>query len=917
MNKLMSIFSRISNLFSRSSLDREIESELQSHIGMRIDDNLAHGMSPEHARRDALERFGNPTVTKEHVVFADAAVVLGSIWDDIRYAFRQLRKSPGFATTTVLTLAIGIGANLAIFQLLYGVLFAHLPVEQPAQLYSLHAVQSPFDGEWFFSFPAYRRLRQATKVHAPVFARSGFGIGVLQETDGATSRIEFQLVSDNFFSVLGLAPATGRFFLDGDDERQQSEWPVILRYDYFKQHFAANQPVVGKRSTFNGVPIVIVGVAPKGFSGVVRGQAPDLWLPLAAQATNRFGTWFDSLGPGYDVNLDRSYLNQASIFWLWTLSRIPEGAKPVAPAQWTSALAPDLSLLAAASKDARDRTRIRSSQVKLISAENGEGSLAKRYSRPLIILMAMAVVILLVGCLNLANLQMARLQQRELEIATRIALGASRTRVLRQVAIETVVLAGVGGVLAFATGRAASSLLLHWASGREQTIPIDPQIGAAAALLGAALLLGALAGFGLLPAWHMTRKSFSTASKARVGQLSGQSKAGRRWSNLLLASQVSFSLLLLSAAVLFAQTLRNLSRVDAGMDREHVLTVHLDMRNTGFAEHQNNLPSFYDTVIQQLKALPTVRDVAVHMCTIPNCGWNTAIHVFGSPEIAEAQLHGEEDRVGVGYFRTLGIPILQGRDFDKEDNQRSQQVAILSRSYARKLFGDESPLGHWVGYSAPPGDHQFLVVGVVADARVDGLRSEAPPVAYFPIDQRPAPVSSVEVRVRGPLSSLPAEIRESLYKLAPALPVTEIVPLDLEFDDGLSTEALLARLTSIFGALTLALAALGFYGLFSFRVARRTSEIGVRMALGATRSQVRALFLGQTLKIMVAGLIPGAVLAVGTSYFARKILYGTARVDIWALGFAVVILAAVSMLATLVPAHQAASIDPMRALRSE
>jgi predicted permease len=916
MSKLRSIFGRISNLFSRSSLDREIESELESHIEMRIEDNLAQGMSPEHARRDALARFGNPTATKEHVVFADAAVALGSVWDDTRYAFRQLRKSPGFAATTVLTLAIGIGANLAIFQLLYGVLFAHLPVKQPAELYSLHAVQSPFDGEWFFSFPAYRRLRQATQEDAPVFARSGFGIGVLQETDGATSRIEFQLVSDNFFSALGLAPSAGRFFLDGDDQRQQSEWPVILRYGYFKEHFAANQPVLGKRSTFNGVPIVIVGVAPKGFSGVVRGQAPDLWLPLAADATNRFGTWFDSLGPGY-VDLERSHLNQASFFWLWVLSRTPDGVRPAAPAHWTSALAPDLSLIAGASKETRDRTRILRSQVKLISAENGEGSLAKTYSPPLIILMAMAVVILLVGCLNLANLQMARLQQREIEIATRIALGASRTRVLRQVAIETVVLAAMGGVLAFATGRASSSLLLHWASGRGQTIPIDPQIGAAATLLGASLLLGALVGFGLLPAWHMTRKSFSMASKARVGQLSGQSKAGRRWSNLLLASQVSFSLLLLCAAVLFAQTLRNLSRVDAGMDREHVLTVHLDMRNTGFAAHQNNLPAFYDTVIQQLKALPMVRDVAVHMCTIPHCGWNTAVHVFGSPEMAETQLHGEEDRIGVGYFRTLGIPILQGRDFAKEDDQRSQQVAILSRSYARKLFGDESPLGHWVGYSAPPGDHQFLVVGEVADARVDGLRSEAPPVAYFPIDQRPAPVSSVEVRVRGPLSSLPAEIRESLYRLAPALPVTEIVPLDLEFDDGLSTEALLARLTSIFGALTLALAALGFYGLFSFRVAKRTPEIGVRMALGATRSQVRGLFLGQTLQIMVAGLIPGLALALGTSYFARKLLYGTGRMDLWALGFAVVILAAVGLLATLVPAHQAASIDPMRALRSE
>jgi predicted permease len=916
MNRLMSIFGRISNLFSRSSLDREIESELQSHIEMRIEDNLAQGMSPEHARRDALARFGNPTATKEHVVFADAAVVLDSVWDDTRYAFRQLRKSPGFATTTVLTLAIGIGANLAIFQLLYGVLFAHLPVQQAAELYSLHAVQSPFDGEWFFSFPAYKRLRQATHENAPVFARSGFGIGVLQETDGATSRIAFQLVSDNFFSVLGLAPSAGRFFLDGDDRREPSEWPVILRYGYFQEHFAANQPVLGKRATFNGVPIVIVGVAPKGFSGVVRGQAPDVWLPLAADATNRFGTWFDSLGPGY-VDLDRSHLNQASFFWLWVLSRTPDGVKSAAPAHWTSALAPDLSLIAGASKDTRSRTRILRSQVNLISAKNGEGSLAKRYSPPLIILMAMAVVILLVGCLNLANLQMARLQQREIEIDTRIALGASRTRVLRQVAIEAVVLAGAGGVLAFATGRAASSLLLHWASGRGHTIPIDPQIGAAATLLGTALLLGALVGFGLLPAWQMTRKSFSMASKARVGQLAGQSKAGRRWSNLLLASQVSFSLLLLCAAGLFAQTLRNLSRVDAGMDRDHVLTVHLDMRNTGFAEHQNNLPSFYDTLIQQLKALPMVREVAVHMCTIPKCGWNTAVHVFGSPEMAEAQLHGEEDHVGEGYFRTLGIPILQGRDFSKEDNQQSQQVAILSRSYARKLFGDESPLGHWIGYREPPGDHQFLVVGEVADARVDGLRSDAPPVAYFPIDQRPAPVQSVEVRVRGPLSSVPAEIRESLYKLAPALPVTEIVPLDLEFDDGLSTEALLARLTSIFGALTLALAALGFYGLFSFRVARRTSEIGVRMALGATRSQVRAMFLGQTLQIMVAGLIPGLALALGTSYFARKLLYGAGRMDLWALGFAVVMLGAVGLLATFVPAHQAASIDPMRALRSE
>jgi predicted permease len=913
----MSIFRRMSNLFSRASLDREIEAELKSHIDLRIEDNIALGMPPQDARRDALLRFGSPTATKERVTSADVALACDSVWADTRYSFRQLRKSPGFAITTVLTLAMGIGANLAVFQLLHAVMFAHLPVKQPAQIKSLRAVQSPFDGEWFFSYPAYRRLRQATQRDAPVFARSGFGEGVLREADGVTSRIDFQLVSDNFFNVLGLSPSTGRFFLEGDDQRQQADWPVILRYGYFKQHFDAHQPVIGRQATFNGVPIVIVGVAPEGFGGVVPGQAPDLWLPLGAKATNQFGTWFDSLGPGHDVDLDRSYLNQASIFWLWVLARTPDGAGPAVAAHWTSALAPDLSLIAGASKDTRDRTRILASQVKLVSAENGEGSLAKAYSLPLIILTAMSAVVFLVGCLNLANLQMARLHEREVEIATRIALGASRARVLRQVVTEAVVLAAIGGVLARVTGRLCTSLLLRWASGRGQVIPIDPQLGVGTTLLGAVFLLAAFVGFGLLPAWHITRESFSTASRARAGRLSGQSKAGRRWSNLLLASQVSFSLLLLCAAALFAETLRNLSRIDAGLDRDQVLSVHLDMRSTGFAKQQADLPSFYQAITQQIEALPMVKDAAVHMCTIPNCGWNTVVHPFASPEIAEAQLHGEEDHVGVGYFRTLGIPILQGRDFARGDNQQSQRVAILSRSYAQRLFGEESPIGHWIGYNVSPQDHQFLIVGEVADARVDGLRSDAPPAVYFSIDQRPDPIQSIEVRARGSLKTLPTDIRDILHRLAPELPVTEVVPLHDEFEDGLSTEALLARLTGAFAALALGLAVLGFYGVLSFRVARRSSEIGVRMALGATRSHVRALFLSQTLQILLAGLIPGVALALGASYLARKLLYGAGTMDISALGFAVFVLATAGLLATLVPANRAASIDPMRALRSE
>jgi predicted permease len=910
----MAIFRRIWKLFFQSSLDRRIEFEPKSHIDRQGEDNVAHGLSRKDARRDAVLRFGNPSGTQERATVEDAALTLHSALADMRYSIRQLYQSPGFAATAVLTMALGIGANLAVFQLLYGVMFAHLPVRQPAQIVSIHTIRSPFDGQWFVSYSAYRRLREATLSTSQVFAHSGIGDGVFQSTGASERRIRFQMVSDNFFAVLGISPASGRFFGEGEDSQEESEWPVILGNGFFKEHFGGDRAAIGQRAKLNGVPIVIIGVAPARFNGVVQGDAPDVWLPLAAQATGRFGTWFDSLGPGYGVHLTKPYRTQPSIFWLWAMARVPNAAEPVAAAHWMATLEPDIAMMAAASKDAQVRARVLASHVELVSAENGEGTLSKRYSLPLKILLAMAGVILLVGCLNLANLQMARLLQREREIAIRIALGASRTRVLRQIASESVLLAAIGGPLAFATGRVSSALLLHWASGRGTDIAIDLHIGSAAYLMGISALLGTLVCFGLLPAWLHTRKSFSTAVKSRVGSVPSQGKAGQRWSNLLLASQVSLSLSLVCAAALFAETLRNLSNIDTGMDREHLVSVSLDMRSTGFADQEKNLAAFYGSLIERLKALPEVRDAAVQMCSVPDCGWNTALHVYGKPELAEAQLHGEEDHVGLGYFRTVGIPLLQGRDFTNADNEHSQKVAILNRAYARKLFGDASPIGHWIGYKD---DHQFLIVGEVADALVDGLRSAAPPMVYMSIGQGPEPVQTIDVRSRGSLQTLPSEIRESLRALAPALPVTEIVPLDVEFNDGLSTEDLVAQLAGVFGGLTLALAALGFYGLMSFRVARRTSEIGMRMALGATRARVRALFLRQTLGILLAGTIPGAALSFGTAYLTRRLLYGPGAMDVWALGFAVCVLAVVGVLAAIVPAHRAASIDPMQALRNE
>jgi MacB-like periplasmic core domain len=350
MQKLRAFLLRLFGLVRRQGGHDEFTAELESHISLDTDQGIRAGLDPAEARRQALIRLGGAEQTRQAHRERGTLPALEIFFQDTRFALCQLSRSPGFAATVILTLALGIGANLAVFQLLYSVLFAELPVTKPGEIHSLHAVPSPFDGEWFFSYPAYRRLRAETPVQAPVFARSGFGVGVLQELDGSTTRNNFQLVSDNFFPVLGLAPAAGRFFLDGDDQRTPSEWPVILRYGYFKHRFAADPSVVGRRATFNGIPIVVVGVAPEGFTGIVPGEAPDLWLPLAAHGTHRFDTWFDSLGPGHNVNLDQSWLNQPTIFWLWTLTRTSQASEAAARRHWSSAIAPDLALIAGPAK---------------------------------------------------------------------------------------------------------------------------------------------------------------------------------------------------------------------------------------------------------------------------------------------------------------------------------------------------------------------------------------------------------------------------------------------------------------------------------------------------------------------------------------------------------------------------------------
>jgi predicted permease len=401
------------------------------------------------------------------------------------------------------------------------------------------------------------------------------------------------------------------------------------------------------------------------------------------------------------------------------------------------------------------------------------------------------------------------------------------------------------------------------------------------------------------------------------GSRLAQTRIERCRANPLRAAQVSLSLLLTVMSGCFAATLVHWETNDLGMDREHVLSVHVEMRRTGYIDRHHDWIGLYHRVQQRLEALPEVRAASVEMCPMPQCGWNTALYVFGRSGLSNAQVHGEEDHVGPGFFTTMGIPLLRGRDLASTDTEKTQTVAILSRSYARQLFGDESPIGHRVGYEPAPNDHKFLIIGEVADAHVDGPQAAAPPVVYMSIEQNPFPVHAIQVRTAGDPLQIADRIRAAIRQVDPDLPITEIVPLATEMNDSLGTEKLLARLASIYAGLTLLLVGIGFYGVMSSRTSRRKSEFGIRLALGASRQHIRMLVVKQTASILLAGIVPGLLLSFLAIRMARHLLFGSPGANSTSIAGAALVLILAGLSASIIPSRRAGLADPLETLRSE
>jgi predicted permease len=895
-----------------------LSEELEAHLQMAIAERVADGEDPVQARAAALRELGNVPLIEDVTRERWGWMWLENLLHDTRYALRQLRRAPAFSVTALLTLAFGIGANLGVFQLLYAVILAELPVPHPEELVTVHAARTPFDQAWFVSYSAYQRLRASTP-EAPLLATTGSAHEDLQLPNGALGKPSCQMVSDNYFDVLGVAPAAGRFFIPAEDAPGQGEWPAVLRYDYARDTFGSAQQAVGQHMLLNGRPFVVIGVAHRRFLGDITGYATDLWMPLALQSTGGFDRAFDSLGPGHDVNLHKPWYNQPGIFWLALIARVPAERRAAVLAKWDQVFRPDRELMTEATADPAVISALLRASTELVPAGQGRGNMRENFSAPLVLLMALSASIFLVGCLNLANLQLARLNTRAQELGVRMALGASRGRLLLQLVLEDALIVVAGCASAFVMGRMASAILVRWASNHNRLITLDLHSSLPFVALGVALMLLSLLSFSIFPGIVFIRTTVAQSAGSGT-KVSGISQTARqRWrSNALLVAQVSFSLLLSTMSACFAATLAHWETVDVGMDREHLLSVHVDMhqyRYTG--EHRSILPALYRRMQERLHALPGIRSAAVDMCGNLSCGWNTALYVFGRSGLTNGQVHGQEDHVGLGFFATMGTPILRGRDFSSADTDKTQRVAIISRSYARQLFGDTDPIGQWVGYQPAPNDHEFLIVGEVADARVNGPEREPPPVVYMSIDQSPDPVNNIRVRAIGDPRQLSDSVRQALHEVDPTLPVVEVVPFSTELNGGLGTEKLLARLAGVYASLTLLLVAIGFYGVMSSRATRRKSEFGIRLALGATRGHIQMLFVGQTVHILLTGILPGAILSILAVRAASHFLYGSVSANSLAIIAASLVLAFAGSVATLLPACRAALADPLETLRSE
>jgi putative ABC transport system permease protein len=853
-------------------------------------------------------------------------VWLGTLRRDLNYAFRALRRSPGFTLIAVLTLALGIGANTAIFTLLDQILLRLLPVKNPQELVLLTMRGRHYGNNWggnAISYPMYRDFKEHNQVFTDMFCR--FPIYVSLSSSGQADRIPGELVSGTYFNVLGLHAIVGRTFTPDDDNVPGGHYLAVLSYDYWKTRFSSDPSIVGKDVIINNHNVTVIGVAQPAFEGVELGHASKVFLPVTMQ--RQF------------MDVTEDWFNNRRQRWVNAFGRLKPG---VTQEQAKAALQPFMhSMLEMEVQEpafSQASTFVRQEFLKcwidVLPGSQGRSYTRQQLTTPLWVLMATTGFVLLIACANIANLLLARATGRQKEIAVRLAIGASRSRIISQLMVETLVLSLMGAILglliAFWADRALMAAYIPSDSGGVQ-ISTLPDLRILLFTFGITLITAVA--FGLVPALQTTKPDVGKTLKDQAGAVvGGSSQAGLK--KALVVAQVALSLLLLIGAGLFLRTLQNLSDLGPGFPVERLVGFNVDPTLIGFRTEQNK--ALYRRLTDSLSAIPAVQSIALaQMRILEDNEWDSGVTVEGfSPAKDGAHAEPFMNSVSPGYFATMGIPIVAGRDFNLNDNREIHlpsrrrgdddenwvpTVIIINETFARKYFAGRNPIGYHIGFGIDPGTPiPMEVIGVVKDVRYTNLRDEIPEQAFIPYLGSHY-VGGMTVYVRSSIDSrlVTNLVREKVHEIEPTMPLYAMRTEQAQLANSLSTDRMIAGLSTVFGVLATLLAVVGLYGVMAYTVAQKTREIGIRMALGAETGNVLWLVMREVLLLVAIGVAVGVPAALALTRIVKNQLYGVNSHDPGTLILATICLAAVACAAGYIPALRASRVDPMRALRYE
>jgi putative ABC transport system permease protein len=907
MSLLRNIVDGLRSLFRKERVSQELDEELNGFLEMAAEEKIKRGMSRKDSLRAVRLERGNLEVTKEVVRSAGWESFLEASWRDLRLAIRLLGRSPVFTIVAVVSLALGIGANTAIFQLIDAVRLRSLPVKEPSQLVTLQvADRTGIRGHQTSAYPAltnaiWENLRDNQDAFSGLLAWDSNGFGLNPGGDFRPAQGLF--VSGDFFRVLGVRPLMGRVFAATDDRHGCGLPGAVVSYTFWQRELGGDPSAVGRKLTLNDHPTEIIGVTPPGFFGLEVGRSYDVAVPICSQAV----LWSEG-----------HWLDEGTVWWLNVVGRLKPGATLEQANAQLAVISPRIFQATLPSnypaENVKDYLKFK---LTTFPAGNGVSWLRDQYSDALSLLLGTAFLVLLIACANLANLMLAHATAREQEFAVRLAIGAPRSRLIRQLMTESFLLALIGGALGLALAQILSQFLVAslGTQGDPLFLDLKPAWRLFAFTLGVTTLTCFL--FGLTPGFRASRVSPSEAFRTNSRNVtSGRTQFGLR--QILVVSQVALSLVLVVGALLFSSSLRNLLAVDAGFLQKGVLITDLDLFRRLNVPYAGRV-AFKHDLLDKIRSLPGVVSAA-EVSMLPLSGGSTSNLVWIEGANRASGLESRFNWVSDGYFKAMGVPLLAGRDFNDRDSVSSPKVAIVNRTFAHNLGLGANPVGRTFRRQATPSEPEqtFEIVGLVEDTKYFSLREEFGPIAFLSTaqDAQPDPSAQVVIRSTGPMSETVSNVRSLVSQVSPLITI-DCRPFETTVLDGLMRERLMAKLSGFFGLLASLIAALGLYGVMSYLVARRTNEIGIRMALGAQRHDVLSLVLRNCALLLAPGLLLGAVLSAAVAQAARAILFGLKPTDPRVLVAAIVGLGLLALLACLLPARRATRIDPIVALRYE